>query len=84
MTDTIVNSWLIILAVFLVCRILTHNMQKVPMKKTQLIAEKMVTAIDSLVESTMGSRFMRYAPYMLALMIFSLCGSLISLLGAVL
>ena len=81
-TDTIVNSWLIILAVFLVCRILTHHMQKIPMKKTQLIAEKIVTAIDSLVESTMGSRFMRYAPYMLALMIFSLCGSLISLLGA--
>ena len=81
-TDTVVNSWLIILAVFLICRLLTRNMQKIPVKKGQLIAEKIVTAIDSLVESTMGSRFIRYAPYILALMTFSLCGSLISLLGA--
>lgn len=81
-TDTIFHSWLIILAVFLVCRLLTHRMQKIPVKKTQLIAEKIVVTIDSLVESTMGSRFIRYAPYILALMTFSLCGSLISLLGA--
>lgn len=81
-TDTVVNSWLIILAVFILCRILTHKLQRIPVKKTQLIAEKIVIAIDNLVESTMGGKFIRYAPYILALMTFSLCGSLISLLGA--
>ncbi len=81
-TDTVVHGWLIILAVLIVCLVLTHKLEKVPVKKTQLIAEKIVITIDNLVESTMGPRFMRYAPYILALMTFSLCGSLISLLGA--
>ncbi len=81
-TDTVVNSWLIILAVLIVCLILTRKLEKIPTKKTQLIAEKIVVTIDNLVESTMGKNFMRYAPFILALMTFSLCGSLISLLGA--
>ncbi|MBQ4153109.1 MAG: F0F1 ATP synthase subunit A [Oscillospiraceae bacterium] len=81
-TDTVVNSWLIILAVLILCLVLTHKMEKIPVKKTQIIAEKIVVTIDNLVESTMGKKFMRYAPFILALMTFSLCGSLISLLGA--
>lgn len=81
-TDTVVHGWMIILAVLIVCLILTHKLEKIPVKKTQLIAEKIVITIDNLVASTMGPGFMRYAPYILALMTFSLCGSLISLLGA--
>jgi F-type H+-transporting ATPase subunit a len=57
-------------------------MEKIPVKKTQILAEKIVVTIDGLVESTMGKKFMGYAPFILALMTFSLCGSLISLLGA--
>lgn len=81
-TDTVVHGWLIILAVLIVCLVLTHRLEKIPVKKTQLIAEKIVVTIDNLVASTMGPKFMRYAPYILALMTYSLCGSLISLLGA--
>ena len=80
-TDTIIASWCIILAVFIVSKILTRKLSKIPTRKTQLVAEKIVTMIDSLVESTMGKKFMGYAPFILALMIFSVCGSLISLLG---
>lgn len=80
-TDTVFNAWMIILAVWIISLILTHKMEKIPIKKTQQIAEKIVTSIDALVESTMGKRFIRYAPYILTLMIFSLIGSLISLVG---
>ena len=67
-TDTVVHGWLIILAVLIVCLVLTHRLEKIPVKKTQLIAEKIVVTIDNLVASTMGPKFMRYAPYILALM----------------
>ena len=77
-TDTIVASWCIILAVFILSKILTRKLSKIPTSKTQLVAEKIVTMIDSLVESTMGKKFMGYAPFILALMTFSLCGAWVS------
>lgn len=61
--------------------ILTHKMEKIPRKKTQLLAEKIVITIDNLVESTMGKRYMAFAPYIMTLFASSLFGSLISLVG---
>lgn len=79
-TETVVNSWLIILAVFIICRLLTRNLQKVP-KGKQVLAEKYVTMICGLVDSTMGKGKQKYAPYIGTVFIFSALGSLISLLG---
>ena len=80
-TETVVTSWLIILAVFILCKFLTHNLEKIPTKKRQQLAEKAVIMIDKLVADTMGERNMAYAPYIMTLMVFSLLGSLVSLLG---
>ena len=80
-TETVVNSWLILIAVFLLCKFLTHNLEKIPHKKRQQLAEKLVVMIDGLVRDTMGSRNMAYVPYIMTLMVYSLIGSLISLLG---
>ena len=79
-TETVVTSWLIILAVFILCKFLTHNLEKIPTKKRQQLAEKAVIMIDKLVADTMGERNMAYAPYIMTLMVFSLLGSLVSLL----
>ena len=75
-TETVVTSWLIILAVFILCKFLTHNLEKIPTKKRQQLAEKAVIMIDKLVADTMGERNMAYAPYLMTLMVFSLLGSL--------
>ncbi|MEG1996209.1 MAG: F0F1 ATP synthase subunit A [Oscillospiraceae bacterium] len=79
--ETIVNSWIIIGFVLVLCLFLTHKLEKKPTKKRQLIAEKIVTTIDNLVSSTMGEKNIGFAPYILCIMTFSLLGSLISLLG---
>jgi len=80
-TETVRNSCLIVIAVFILCKFLTWKMEKVPTKKRQQLAEKLVIMVDNLVEDTMGERNMAYAPYIMTLLTFSLFGSLISLLG---
>ena len=79
-TETVTNSWLIILAVFIICKLLTRNLGKVP-KGGQVIAEMYVKLIVSLVDYTMGKGKRKYAPYIGTVMIFSALGSLISLTG---
>ncbi len=79
--ETEVNLLIVTLLLLVVSLILTHKMEKIPRKKTQLLAEKIVITIDNLVESTMGKRYMAFAPYMMTLFASSVFGSLISLVG---
>lgn len=79
--ETTVNSWMVIGIVFIVCLILTSKLEKTPRTRRQQLAEKIVTMVDSLVESTMGKRNMAYAPYILTLLFASAFGSLIGLFG---
>lgn len=79
--ETIVNAFLITAVIFVFCRVLTYKMEKIPRKKTQIIAEKLVLTIDKLVETTMGGGFMKFSPYIMALFSSSILGSLIGLVG---
>ena len=79
--ETIVNAFLITAVLFILCKILTYKMEKIPRKKTQIIAEKLVLTIDNLVETTMGKNCMRFSPYIMALFASSIFGSLIGLIG---
>lgn len=79
--ETIVNAFLITAAIFILCKVLTYKMEKIPRKKTQIIAEKLVLTIDNLVETTMGKNSMEFSPYIMALFASSIFGSLIGLLG---
>lgn len=79
--ETVINAWIVVAVVFILCLILTRKLEKIPRKYSQKIAEKIVVAVDNLVESTMGKRNMVYAPYILTLLIFSAFGSLIGLFG---
>lgn len=80
-TETVISAWVVMLLIFIICKTLTSNMEKIPTKKSQQLAEKFVTTIDGLVSSTMGERNMAYAPYIMSLLWFSAFGSLISLFG---
>ena len=79
--ETVVNAFLITAIIFILCKVLTHKMEKIPRKKTQIIAEKLVLTIDNLVETTMGKNCMGFSPYIMALFASSILGSLIGLIG---
>lgn len=79
-SETIVVGWIIIAFITLLILFLTHNMKKIPSKR-QSVAEIIVTTINKLVLDTMGKRNISFAPYMAALFMFSLFGSLAGLVG---
>lgn len=79
-SETVVVGWIVIALITVLILFLTHNMKKIPTKK-QAFAEWIVTTITNLVKDTMGERNLRFAPYMTTIFMFSLFGSLISLMG---
>ena len=80
-TETIVIGWIILLAVFLVCRFLTSSLEKIPTKKRQIVAEMFVGFVNNMVETSMGRKWKRYAPYIATLLVYAVIGALVSLLG---
>ncbi len=79
-TETVTNSWIIMAVIVAVCIYLSSGLKKVPTGK-QVIAEKIVGMLYSMVEETMGKGYTRFAPYIGALFTLSICGSLSSLFG---
>ncbi len=77
-TETMVNAWIVMLFILFLCIFLTSRMEKIP-KGKQVIAEKIVLMIDGLVEQNMGPNSQAYSPYITALMMSSVFGSLCSL-----
>lgn len=80
-TETQVNSWLVMLAVTILCIVLTHNMKVRPESKRQIIAEWIVEKVTNLVKSNMGEKFAGFAPFVCAILALSAFSSLLSLLG---
>ena len=79
--ETEVNLVIVTLLLLILSLVLTHKMEKIPRKKTQILAEKIVMSIDNLVDQTMGKRYAAFAPYIMTLFASSLFGSLIGLVG---
>lgn len=79
-TETMVNAWIVMLIILALCLFFTHNLQKIPKGKQALI-EKAITMVDNLVEQNMGKGCQAYTPYIVTLMLFSVLGSLVSLIG---
>ena len=80
-TETQVNSLIVILLITVLCLILTHNLKVRPTSKRQIIAEWIVEKATSLVKSNMGEKFMSYTPFICALLALSGFSSLLSLVG---
>ncbi len=81
LTETVVLSWVIILAVVLLLLWLTSDMKTKNVSKKQVVAEWAVLTIYGLVEDTMGKHWRKISPYIAGLFTFSILGSLISMLG---
>ena len=55
-TETQVNSWIVILVIWALCIILTHGMKVKPTSKRQIIAEWIVEKVNGLVHDNMGEK----------------------------
>ena len=80
-TETIVNMWIIMAVIVALCIWLSHGLKIRPDSKKQIVAEKIVSMLYSLVENTMGKHNLHFAPYIGALFTMSIFGSLSSLVG---
>ena len=81
LTESIIVQWFVILILLAVVLILTHNMKVIPETRRQAAAEMIVEFFRGTVDTSMGTRYKAYQPYMAALFCFSMISSLMSLLG---
>ena len=80
-TETVVNSWIVMAIIAIVCFYLGRNLTITGVSKRQVIAEKLVEAVWGLIDSTMGIRWRHFAPYIGALFAYSFCSSISSITG---
>ena len=83
-TETVVNTWIIMALIVGLCLYLTHGMQVHCRTKRQIIAEFIVKKVNGMVGENMGDRFLRvgYAPLIATVMGLSALGSLSGMVGA--
>ena len=80
-TESQVNSWLVLISIFFLCLFLTHGMKTRDMSKRQIIAEWLVGQVEGLVKSNMGDYFIGFAPFVAAILGLSALSSLMTLFG---
>lgn len=80
-TETQVNSWIVMAVITALCLILTHNLQIRAVTKRQMAVEWIVEKVESLVASNMGEAFRGFCPFIAAILALSAFSSLASLFG---
>ena len=80
-TETIVNTWIVMALIVGLCLFLTHGMQVHARTKRQVVAEYLVGMVKNMVKNNMGERFMQYVPFISALFPLAMLSSLISMVG---
>ena len=80
-TESQINSWLILITIFGVCLFMTHGLSENPTLKRQHFAELMVEKAEALINDNMGEYYMVFTPFIMAVMAISAFSSLMSLFG---
>lgn len=80
-TESQINSCLVIISVFFVCLYMTHGINAKCSLKRQYIAELIVEKIENMVKGNMGEYFIGFAPFIAAILTLSAFSSLLSLFG---
>lgn len=80
-TESQINSWLVIISIFGLCLYLTHGLKVRNISVRQHLAEWVVEKVDKLVGDSMGSYFMGFAPFIISIIALSAFSSLLSLFG---
>lgn len=81
LSETVVVQWIVMLILGVLFFILGRNLKVRPESRRQVIAEYIVTTFSGMVNDSMGASYKKYTPYISALFCFSLCSSLMGLLG---
>ena len=80
-TESQINSWLILISVLGLCLFMTHGLKVRADTKRQHAVEWLVEKAESLVRGNMGEYFMGFAPFIAAILALSALSSLLSLFG---
>lgn len=80
-TETQVNSWLVIISVLFLCLYLTHGLKAEGGSRRQHVAEWIVEQTDGLVSENMGEYFKGFSPFIGAVLALSAFSSLVTLVG---
>ena len=79
-TETLVNSWIVMAFLIVLSLWLTHDMKKQHISKKQVVVETGVRMLYQLVGDTMGEDRLYFTPYIGTLFLFTLCANLMGLL----
>lgn len=80
-TESQVNSWLVMMTILFVCLYLTHGVAAKPVTKRQVIVEWIIEQADNLIKTNMGDYFRSFSPFIAGMMALSALSSLLALLG---
>lgn len=80
-TESQVNSWLVIVSLFFLCLYLTHGISEKGGLRRQMIAEWIVEKTDKLVHENMGVYFKAFSPFVAGIIGLSVFSSLLTLMG---
>lgn len=80
-TETQVNSWLVMASIFFLCLWLTHGLKAEGGTRRQHLAEWIVEQTDALVLENMGEYFKGFSPFIGAVLALSAFSSLVTLVG---
>lgn len=80
-TESQVNSWLVIISILGLCLYLTHGLNTKKPTRRQHIAEMLVELCDKMVIGNMGEYFAGFSPFIASILALSAFSSLIALCG---
>ena len=80
-TESQINSWLVMISLFSLCLYLTHGLSVKAKTKRQHAVEWIVETVDKLVTGSMGDYFKGFSPFIASILALSAFSSLLSLMG---
>ena len=80
-TESQINSWLVMVSIFGLCLYLTHGIQVKAETKRQHALEWIVEKTEALVRDNMGEYFLAFAPFIASILALSALSSLLTLIG---
>lgn len=69
-TESVFNTWILMLLILLICVILTRNLKVMNPGRRQLVAESIVTWIQNTAKNMLGKKAVGYTSYICTVMIF--------------
>lgn len=82
LTETIVNMWIAMAIILVVCIWLTHRLSVHPTTKRQVVAELLVGMVTGLIHNNMGKKWEKFTPFIAAIFSLSVVCNLMGLTGA--